>query len=480
MESGLSSGQLSVHQMGETSDRSFCDLSKQKMPGVLLSSDGPSGVCLGFSQHSLGESLRLCFSPKGHSNSGPQKIEERRRRNDSHKSSLASKTMVFHDSGNANRSSSISPQNSSSTNSEGRMSATTRLSPPNRLEAVRSKHQARGISESAANTIMASRRSSTNELYQCKWSMFCSWCSSKQIDPLCATLAQIIDFLQFKFDSGLAASTLRGYAAAISPAVGLFEGFTLTSHPLVTDFLEGALNLRPPIHKVVPRWNLPLVICAFMEKCFEPPEKCSLMLWTWKTVLLLAVTSLARCSELHAFDHRPEYTVFRDDSVSLTVNKFFLPKNFSHGHKLKNVKLKVFKGNPKDTSQSKWSLVCPVRALRIYLQKTKDIRKDNQLFVSYAKRSLGQKVTKTTISRWISKCIAYCYELMGKPPPKESSGHSTRGMGASFAELGGVPLSDICQAANWSSNYVFSKYYRLDLASTSKSVSDVVLSQALS
>jgi hypothetical protein len=121
----------------------------------------------------------------------------------------------------------------------------------------------------------------------------------------------INNFLQSLFDSGLAASTLRGYVAAIAPVVGLIDGVALSQNLLISKFLQGALNVRPPVPKVVPRWELPVVLAGLMEKDFEPPETCPLILWTWKTAFLLAVTSLARCSELHALDSRPQYTVFR-------------------------------------------------------------------------------------------------------------------------------------------------------------------------
>ena len=61
----------------------------------------------------------------------------------------------------------------------------------------------------------------------------------------------------------------------------------------------------------------------------------------------------------------------------------------------------------------------------MYLEKTKSIRKDHQLFVSYARNSLGCKVSSQSISRWISRTIVYTYELLGRPIPTNVTGHST-------------------------------------------------------
>jgi hypothetical protein len=230
---------------------------------------------------------------------------------------------------------------------------------------------------------------------------------------------------------------------------------------------------------VVPRWELPVVLSGLMEKDFEPPESCPLYLWTWKTVFLVAVTSLARCSELHALDSRSQYTVFRDGAVSLSVNRFFLPKTAVPGQRLKKFSLDSFYPHPSSDIERKWKLVCPVRALRVYLEKTKSIRKDHQLFVSYARNSLGCKVSSQSISRWISRTIVYTYELLGRPIPSNVTGHSTRSMGASMADLAGVSIQDLCKAADWKSGYVFAKYYRLDTAYKDPSLSKKILKQGL-
>jgi len=92
---------------------------------------------------------------------------------------------------------------------------------------------------------------------------------------------------------------------------------------------------------------------------------------------------------------------------------------------------------------------------------------------------LGQPVSKQCISRWLSQCITLTYEILGKEPPTEVSGHSTRSMGASMADIAGVPMLDICKAAAWKSRYVFAKYYRLEFADKSSTVSNKILKHDL-
>ncbi|KAJ1198543.1 hypothetical protein NDU88_002382 [Pleurodeles waltl] len=56
----------------------------------------------------------------------------------------------------------------------------------------------------------------------------------------------------------------------------------------------------------------------------------------------------------------------------------------------------------------------PKRALAFYLNRTKDLRVDDQLFVGYVGVKKGKAVQKRTISRWVLLCIKMCYALAQK------------------------------------------------------------------
>ena len=47
-----------------------------------------------------------------------------------------------------------------------------------------------------------------------------------------------------------------------------------------------------------------------------------------------------------------------------------------------------------------------------------------------------------------------------------------------MAVLKGVPVKDVCRAATWSSDYVFAKFYRLDVVRPGTSFSSQVWSAA--
>ena len=56
-------------------------------------------------------------------------------------------------------------------------------------------------------------------------------------------------------------------------------------------------------------------------------------------------------------------------------------------------------------------MLCPVRALRYYLDRTKDLRSDKELvFVSFRK-SFRKDIVPATVSSWIKQTIVLCYQL---------------------------------------------------------------------
>ena len=55
--------------------------------------------------------------------------------------------------------------------------------------------------------------------------------------------------------------------------------------------------------------------------------------------------------------------------------------------------------------------LCPVRALRYYLDRTADLRQHKELvFVSF-KKGFDKDISPATISSWIKQTVILCYEL---------------------------------------------------------------------
>ncbi|KAI2654784.1 Casein kinase I isoform gamma-1 [Labeo rohita] len=136
---------------------------------------------------------------------------------------------------------------------------------------------ASGLSTEVIETILQSRAPSTRKLYTLKRKLFTSWCGDRQQDPVNCPVGTVLGFLQDRFSTGLAHSTLKVYVAAISAYHA----------PLGGTSVEALCG--PP---------------------FEPIEESSDRHLTLKTVLLLALTSLKRVGDLQALSVAPSYLDF--------------------------------------------------------------------------------------------------------------------------------------------------------------------------
>lgn len=111
-------------------------------------------------------------------------------------------------------------------------------------------------------------------------------------------------------------------------------------------------------------------------------------------------------------------------------------------------------------------LLCPVRALQIYLRKSSQWRRSDQLLVCFGSPKRGLPATKQTVSNWIVQAIALAYQVRGLPSPLALRAHSTKGMASSQALQMGVPLQEICEAAGWATPHTFIRFYNLHLPAT--------------
>jgi hypothetical protein len=111
-------------------------------------------------------------------------------------------------------------------------------------------------------------------------------------------------------------------------------------------------------------------------------------------------------------------------------------------------------------------LLCPVRALRVYLERSSSWRRSDQLLVCFGSPRKGLPASKQTISNWIVQAITLAYRVRDLPSPLAIRAHSTRGIASSRALHVGVPIHEICEAAGWASPHTFVRFCSLHLPST--------------
>ena len=110
-------------------------------------------------------------------------------------------------------------------------------------------------------------------------------------------------------------------------------------------------------------------------------------------------------------------------------------------------------------------LLCPVRAMRVYVSRTSSVSpRPRSLFVSH--RTPTRPISKNALSYFLRSVIL---QSLPSPPSSSSSvrAHSILSVLTSAAFSRNVALSDILAAASWSSSTVFTSFYLRDVQFTS-------------
>ncbi len=320
-----------------------------------------------------------------------------------------------------------------------------------------------GLPAEVQETIASARAPATRKLYSSKWGVFESWCLTRAIDPVNCPVGPVLEFLQERLTAGVAATTLRVYVAAIAARRELDE-IPLGRHRLVSAFMRGARRLRPVRPTAVPSWDLSVVLEGLATAPFEPLESASDRILTLKVVLLLALTSLKRVGDLQAFSVSETCMDFGLVKVTLRPRPGYIPKVLSTSFRSQVVTLHSFHPPPFASSEDeRLHMLCPVRALKLYVDRSKVWRKSPQLLICFGAGRRGLATSKQRISHWVRDAISLAYEARELPSPLSLRAHSTRGVASSQALFRGVPLEDICVAAGWSSPHTFVRFYNLDV-----------------
>ena len=225
------------------------------------------------------------------------------------------------------------------------------------------------------------------------------------------SIKQIADFLLTLFqEKHLQPSNIGGYRTAIADKVGN-DKINISKDENLTRLLDSFHRDKPKGRRGIPSWNLSLVLHQLTKPPFEPLRKASLKHLTFKTVFLLALGSGKRRSEIHAWVHKNIRHQEDWANVSLYPSPGFISKNHlaKEGPGCVAPVIIPVLAPTLDRSLKEDRTLCPVRALRYYLDKTKDLRAGKELvFVSFRK-SFKKDIVPATVSSWIIIIIIIMY-----------------------------------------------------------------------
>ena len=145
---------------------------------------------------------------------------------------------------------------------------------------------------------------------------------------------------------------------------------------------------------------------------FEPIKEASLKHLTFKTVFLLALGLGKRRSEIHTWQNKNIRHQSDWAKVSLYPSPSFLSKNQLAREGPDSVAPVVIPGLAPtlDRSLKADRSLCPVRALRYYLDRTSDLRQSKELIFLF-KKGFDKEISPATTSSWIKHTVILCYEL---------------------------------------------------------------------
>jgi len=220
------------------------------------------------------------------------------------------------------------------------------------------------------------------------------------------------------------------------------EGVPIGQHPLVKRLFQGIYNSRPPQPRYSATWEISKVLEYFTK--LGDNKDIPLKSLSGKLVLLMAIVSASRTSEIHALDlrfrqYKPEGVLFKLSSLTKKRRVGTTPKECFFG---------AFPGDKK---------LCVVECLRQYETRILEFRQQgtdspNPLFLSYVKPH--KPVTSQRIAHWVKDTL----QLAGIDTAVFSA-HSVRGASTSAAVAKGVHLADILSMADWSRDSTFKKFY---------------------
>ena len=338
---------------------------------------------------------------------------------------------------------------------------------PPRLVSRSGQLQEQGFSVEVAERIAAPQRSSTRTIYKSKWALFEKWCRENSVDFSTPSVKQISDFFMYLYqDLNRRPSTIDGYRTAIVDSLGP-SGQHIAHNEDLHRLLSSFHRDRPKSSRNLPKWNLCVVLNELTKAPFEPMKDTDLKHLTLKTAFLLALASGKRRSEIHAWVANKVPNLGQWEKVALSPSSDFIAKNQLAREGSQSVSPVTIPALTTivDRQFKEDRTLCPVWALRYYLDRTKDLRGSRSLLFISFKKGHTSDIRPATLSSWLKRTIPLCYKQADQQALDlvQVKAHDIRAFAASKAFYGGVSVDQIMQACHWKAHDTFTNFYLKDL-----------------
>ena len=456
-----SGGESTSSCVGQSVNRPVCDLPQHEAAPVLLACPGSPGRLRGCVSPSLERpgSVRVPSLCSGRSGDRPRpRVVECR--DDSGRTSLAREGVV------RRLAASTDPTTPGSALLGQAASVTPLQSVPSRrprVATLKRHYRKSGFSGRAASLLSGVLRESSSRLYQSRWKIFCGWCRGRSVAPVNATVPVVVDILiHSRQDKGLSVSAVKGYCSALNSVLAL-KGRDLAASREITTLLRSFARSVNPVELRPPAWDVSLVLQSLTGAPYEPLRTCEERFLAQKTLFLLALASAKRIRELHALSYRVSHT--RDwGEVSFAFVTGFVAKTQDPSSLAPRFEGFTVPALPNVQKNRNGRLLCPVRAVKVYLDRTASHRpRCERLFVTAGRSK--KEIAKTTVSFWLRKTIPRAYELSGTALPVPAPrARETRGIAPSILFRKNFAVDQVLKAGTWRRHTTFTRHYLRDIA----------------
>ena len=434
VDSPPSGGESTSSCVGQSVNRPVCDLPQREAAPVLLASPGSPSRLRGCVSPSLGRlgSVRVPSLCSGRSGDRPRPAVVACR-DDAGRASLAREGVVRRPAASTDSTAPGSALLGQAALATPLQSIPSRRphAEASRVETLKRHSRKSGFSGRAARVLSGVLRESSSRLYQSRWKIFCGWCRGRGVAPVNATVPVVVDFLiHLRQDKGLSVSAVKGYCSALNSVLAL-KGRDLAASREITTLLRSFARSVNPVELRPPAWDVSLVLQSLTGAPYEPLRTCEERFLAQKMLFLLALASAKRIGELHALSYRVSHT--RDwGEVSFAFVTGFVAKTQDPSSLAPRFEGFSVPALPNARKNCNGRLLCPVRAVKVYLDRTASHRpRCERLFVTAGRSK--KEIAKTTVSFWLRKTISRAYELSGTAlPVPDPRARETRGIAPSI------------------------------------------------
>lgn len=282
----------------------------------------------------------------------------------------------------------------------------------------------------------------------------------KQISAIRPSVDTLCKFFIFLWEEKkLAVGTIKGFRSVLH-SVLRHNNINVGQNQDISDVIRSFIIERPVARKDSVSWNIDVVLRHLCSKKFEPLNAIPLKELMKKTLFLLTMALAKRVSEVQAISSDVGFNQ-QGAIVSLMLN--FRAKNDNKTKRLpRNFLVKSLCDLVGREEERK---LCPVRALRQYLERTRPLRGNiKNLFL--APKNSNRPASKNALAYYLRATVLEAHKEVSEESLKlyRVKSQEVRAVSTSLAFAHNLSIETVVEAAQWRSNSVFASHYLKEVA----------------